>query len=375
MFTKFFEAFKDTTGLLMLCVAILVSGCRRYHYDVVVQDAGEDAARDAGPRDDGGAGSSGSHMQPCEQTRLAIAKKKVVGGPHADFPVLVAIDAEWLRSSAEISFAEDAEGDALLAHEIESYDAESGTLRAWVRVPMLRESSVLYLRQCADGSSPPSAASVWQHYAGVWHLQDLRDATGGGADCTAEGQIDTVAAKIVDGRRFGSAGALDAGSRSALDDVFLAGGFVSAWIKADGAGTILEKTRWNLSLSPDDPGSLFFEHSYSGSGGHWTAKLDVTTGDQWHAVVVQARAGSDDEDEENRDAPQFFLDGRAQNSGKDRVKPSGTPDSDAESNLRFGNVDGVIDEVRVSREPHGAEWFATEYNNQSDPTGFYELSR
>ena len=55
----------------------------------------------------------------------------------------------------------------------------------------------------------------------MWHLQDLRDATGGGADCAADGQVDTVAAKIVDGRRFGSAGALDAGSRSALDDVFL----------------------------------------------------------------------------------------------------------------------------------------------------------
>lgn len=43
------------------------------------------------------------------------------------------------------------------------------------------------------------------------------------------------------------------------------------------------------------------------------------------------------------------------------------------SNGMLGKFNGKIDEVRLSNASHSADWIATEYNNQSNPSSFYFL--
>jgi hypothetical protein len=38
-----------------------------------------------------------------------------------------------------------------------------------------------------------------------------------------------------------------------------------------------------------------------------------------------------------------------------------------------GDLDGILDEVRVSRVARSADWILAEHNNQSDPDGFYTI--
>src|SRR3954468_20631591 len=64
---------------------------------------------------------------------------KVAGGPFSKFPLLVSIDAPWLRDTLhggdvaradgfDIYFADDQIGTGRLAHEVERYDPATGTL-------------------------------------------------------------------------------------------------------------------------------------------------------------------------------------------------------------------------------------------------------
>jgi hypothetical protein len=261
-------------------------------------------------------------------------------------------------------------------------------------VPSLTAASVLYLQSgdCGSALPQPIAAGVWQHYAAVWHLQDNRDASAQGSAFVEEGTtIASVAAKIASGRQFdGADGALNAGSNDSLDNMFNDGGQISAWIKPNGlgggnAGRILSKASattptdsgWTLAIDPNATGSVIFRLSFGSGIADWSAADDATPFGGWHLVVLQYRALPAQQQE-----PEFFVDGKSSSSSSGTSqRPSGTPDSDASSSLRIGNVedgsrtfDGVIDEVRMSREMHTANWYATEYNNQIDPAGFYALS-
>ncbi|CAB1056318.1 hypothetical protein D1BOALGB6SA_1054, partial [Olavius sp. associated proteobacterium Delta 1] len=104
-------------------------------------------------------------------------------GDHENFPVLVSLTSDDLKSPGRVTsagghdiiFMDSALG-AKLDHEVESYDAASGTLLAWVRVPLLKvsEDTVLYL--CYGNSSvtasQENAAGVWDaDYKGVWHME------------------------------------------------------------------------------------------------------------------------------------------------------------------------------------------------------------
>ncbi|CAB1058361.1 hypothetical protein D1BOALGB6SA_3117, partial [Olavius sp. associated proteobacterium Delta 1] len=104
-------------------------------------------------------------------------------GGQANFPVLVSLTSVDLKSPGRVTSANgydmifmDATLSGQLDHEIESYDAATGTLAAWVRVPVLKagEDTVLYL--CYGNSSvtasQENAAGVWDaDYKGVWHME------------------------------------------------------------------------------------------------------------------------------------------------------------------------------------------------------------
>ena len=119
--------------------------------------------------------------------RLTIDHTRVMNADQRDFPVLVSLTDAALKSTAhggrvaheggeDISFTLP-DGKALPS-EVASYAPESGSLRAWVRVPELSclRDTELYL--CYGGASHGrSKDGVWDaHVRLVRHLNDPRDA-------------------------------------------------------------------------------------------------------------------------------------------------------------------------------------------------------
>ena len=336
--------------------------------------------------------------------------------------MLVSITATWLRGvelDAALGRIEHADGSDIyftatgtleepkLPQDVESYDPAAGSLLAWVRVPSLTNAAdALYIHygDCVVTDPPPGPSVVWQAYAGVWHMQDD---PGAGETNAAQGQIGG-------GRLFdqdnNSDDSVQLAAQSITDDVFAAGGMVSAWIRPvssgeEGAGFIASKLVQpaNCQAVPDCNGrreygwvffvvdapttgtgvvSLDFRYSWgdsSGDGtGHWNGpKFGGSSGvygdfiNRWHLVAVQYGAAS-------TAAPVFFLNGvRTVGTVFFGLSPQGTADPEAGAPLVIGNkqnrqrtFDGTIDELRLIKSRPSAAWMTTEYRNQSSPGTF-----
>jgi hypothetical protein len=145
------------------------------------------------------------------------------------------------------------DGATQLDHEVEEYDPASGTLVAWVRIPVLSASvdTVIYVYYGYSGVTSPTEnpTAVWDnHYVGVWHLKE--DAVGTGAanlytDSTANANHgdDFVSAtgqagQISGGQAFdGVDDYIDCGNDSSLDVEYLTAEFwldVNSWINDGG---------------------------------------------------------------------------------------------------------------------------------------------
>ena len=117
--------------------------------------------------------------------RITIDHTKVAGSL-SEFPVLFAITDDDLRSikhggkvrsesGLDITFTA-ADGVTKLAHEMEAYDAGTGVVTAWIRVPELSpvEDTVLYIYfGTAAVNDQSNSHAVWENgYSAVYHLSD-----------------------------------------------------------------------------------------------------------------------------------------------------------------------------------------------------------
>ncbi|MGD8898080.1 MAG: DUF2341 domain-containing protein, partial [Acidobacteriota bacterium] len=191
----------------------------------------------------------------------------VVSGPHADFPVLVDVTNADLQANVQspqgydiVFRGEDTTtcggpATCMLAHEIESYNAATGHLIAWVHVPSLVASTSaihMYYGNAAITSPTESPEGVFDaDYVGVWHLgetgngsyYEYRDSSaygnhgqGGQGDAPAVPKA-VAAGQIGGAQRFDGLGDgvfdfIDAGQDGSLnitgDQITL-----QAWVKQD----------------------------------------------------------------------------------------------------------------------------------------------
>ncbi len=141
-----------------------------------------------------------AQAQFTREITLTVNAGQVVGGPHADFPMLVDVtDAELQCTPAgagcggapgavrsvdgyDIVFRGEADSPGIcapaaepcmLAHEIELYDGLNGRVVAWVRIPSLTGTPTIhmYYGNAAITSPTASPGAVFDaDYVGVWHL-------------------------------------------------------------------------------------------------------------------------------------------------------------------------------------------------------------
>ena len=265
---------------------------------------------------------------------------------------------------------------------------------AWVKIPTLDAdaNTVIYMyygNSCITDETQNKNA-VWDTangWRGVWHL---KESTGTQCnDSTSNANHGTPSApeapEQVSGKFNGSLyfdDDDDANERNVLvtdDDNSLdlpSAMTVSAWVKTPDTetdvGLILMKwaevaSQKNYWLGKLNGTSIAF---YVDDTENVTASLSlINDGTDFHQVV-----GVADPDSSPKKL-RIYVDGIERNS----VDWDGTAVT-ADADFRIGNsttilqeFEGTIDEVRVQSTNRSAEWIATEYNNQNDPSAFYDL--
>ncbi len=320
---------------------------------------------------------------------------EVIGGPHANFPVLIDETLLDLRTTAnggkvenasgyDIIFTSDQAGSTQLAHEIEHYDAVTGEIVFWVRVESLAATTSIYLfygnssiATFQGDVTSNGATGVWDDdYKGVWHLHDdFLDATSNGNNGTNFGSTD-IAGQIADGQGFdGSDDRIDV-SHSASNN--LSGDFtISLWVRPNEIGIC------DMTLSKGGTGNsgttvIALKHECGGvspKNRFWiidsasnnielTSSVDYTVGDWNYLVGTFDNVNLTLYHDGQFDNAMGATTGLSTNTDVWRIG-RGTAGLEA--------YDGTIDEVRISSADRGGAWIETEFNNQDSPSTFYTL--
>ncbi|MFA6897507.1 MAG: DUF2341 domain-containing protein [Patescibacteria group bacterium] len=270
-----------------------------------------------------------------------------------------------------------------LAHEIETYTASNGSLQAWVKVPTLYASNasqdtVIYMYYGnASAANQQNKTAVWdsntkmvQHMNGsaTPAVGDFKDSTQYANNSTNNTNEPTATAGQVDGAQSfdGTSSYVDAGNGSSLtiNNTLT----YEIWFKMNAFNG------WAGPFSRDQNGySLNIDDWY---GGRYIAYLNNT------AVCEYSQGASI---LNNWTKVSFVRDDNASPKNKLYVNGNLVTSSDSlttftspTTNFLIGTstgkyFNGSIDEVKVSDTARSAEWIATEYNNQSQPTEFSSL--
>ena len=328
---------------------------------------------------------------------ITLRAPAAVSADVENFPAAVIIQNDaHLRDNAQtdgddlVFVASD--GETILDYEIESYDGSSGTLVAWVRIPLLRASGVtsLYLYYGdSDARSQQNANGTWTDDAvAVWHMvgidegereTEYRNSAGVFFDGQAqETQRPTVAQGIA-----GEAVNLDGVDDSILIDHSDGsdgtdldpgdGSFsISMWLYVTATQGDSDQPWSKGNSSSDDPGISFRLGS-----GNWVVRYADINGDtntsltfgsvsqfrdEWvHLVMVLDRSAGENN-------LRGYINGAPLAAPPIDVTDiaaitSNEPARIGDTNNRFK---GAIDEMRVYQTPLSADFIAAEYANLTD---------
>ncbi|KPJ58692.1 MAG: hypothetical protein AMJ46_13775, partial [Latescibacteria bacterium DG_63] len=335
--------------------------------------------------------------------RVVIQGSKVIGTSDlSNFPVLIKFlpdsDTDLKYTSygghvgkddgTDIFFTND-EG-SKCDHEIEKYDPQTGELVAWVEAPVLYHSAntTLYMYYGnASATDQQNVTGVWDadaSYGAVWHLDETpNDGTSGGHEDSTANSNHGTPQNFADGGggSTDATGKIDGADDFAGDDDYITISSptntdpanlltVSAWVKAENSGHHGEVvTRGDdYAIRVWDNGQVLF-YKYDGSTWINMAPGGVNVIDgQFHYIV----AG------QNATGMFLYIDGvfKENNGNTDPIvyAHGNTAEIGRHGNGETGyEFMGIIDEVRISQVARSDSWIKTEYNNQNDPSSFYQV--
>lgn len=268
----------------------------------------------------------------------------------------------------------------LLNWDTETYNATTGNLIAWVKVPLLDTTTITAatLYMCYGNSGVTTyqgnSTGTWDsNFAGVWHLPNgttltANDSTSNGNNGTLT-NTPTATTGQIDGGMHTVAGSSQYASLATAASLNITGDItLECWIKTATNASIMfggyqniSFTGYALAIGEGVSGKI----SFWSNGFGWTNGTTATVDDNnWHLIVVSLSGST----------AHFYLDGSS-----DGTAASGAPGS--YSGLRMiggseagtGYYTGDTDEVRVSNTSRSADWIKTEYNNQSSPSTFISV--
>jgi hypothetical protein len=346
------------------------------------------------------AGAVGADAAPLFHKTIRINAGQVTGGPHTNFPFLFSTTDPAFRTTANGGAVTNANGwDIIFAttpacadstmcggnkldHEIETYNATTGQLIAWVRLPSIDNGTVFYVHysDSAVVASTENRPGVWNSgYKGVWHLKETPPATANDSTSNANNGTPEVspvqAAGQIDGSlQFDGTSERDVNVPNSASLQFSSEVTASGWARTtsvDGQPRLIV-AKWkaaggnNIWLGKVDASNMAFGADGGGASTAY-APLPVVNDGAWHYVVGVCEAAG---------TMRIYLDG-VQRGTATFTPPIATGNSE----LRIGRSpdvllqdwDGGLDEVRVSNVARPAGWIATEYANQGSPATFYSM--
>jgi len=308
----------------------------------------------------------------------------------SDFPVLVVLDDERMDIAAaepngsDLRFY-DSVGTPIPA-EIERWEP-SGSSYVWVRVPQIPALSSaahiwLYYGTIGPSIAPPSPVDVWSNgFELVYHLSETsgqhQDSSGNGRDATERSNAGqgVEAGLVAGGDEFVGAGdSMDVPVSDAWD--FTEAITVEGWIlRRDTDRLLTIMCRWfggndvfHLTLGDDSSGlTPYFRVSHSGSAGPMVDCTRAIPADSAFHYVVGSFDGP-------TQTLAIFVDGASCGS----ASTSGTQLYPIEAGLDvsgFGalgrEVDGFLDELRISSTARSEAWTLAQYRSIRDELLFF----
>ena len=322
----------------------------------------------------------------------------------ANFPMLVSLTDTDLRTTGDggsvtsdsgydIIFA-DANG-AKLDHEIEKYDAATGEIIMWVRIPLLSRTTDTVITMLYGNStistSQENKTNVWMN--GYAMVQHLKETSGQHIDSTANVNNSTsvsiatqgTAVGKIDGSDYcnGTNNYISIPSSTVINPDYNQNFTISLWLKVPSSNQ--PDTRWGVNDIINKPGTSSYPYSiqyYNQTSGGNAGKLKFGKYDGTSIVTFNSSSTVNND--------QFTLVNLVRNgtafTGYLGSTQTGTAtDSTNSTTLNLNDLNlcqksnttffmGAIDEVRISNIARSAGWISTEYANQNDPATFYAVS-
>ncbi|HTK09307.1 MAG TPA: DUF2341 domain-containing protein [Ktedonobacteraceae bacterium] len=326
--------------------------------------------------------------------RITIDHRKV-SATLSNYPLLINIPSDSdLASHAQANGNDilftNANSTTKLHHEIEKYSSGTGSLQAWIQIPLLsstKDTTIYMYYGNGAATDQQNIAGTWDdNYAAVWHLDEgshsQKDSTSHAntlqtINLTRQGSL---SGQIAGADQFnGSTNYLAAPHSSSLTLSHAL--TIEAWIKPAQTATTKGSSQTIMrdvhSSSPWQ--SFIFNYTFPGNNlcFSWfnTAGTEydfcgstALASDTWYHVVASYDGST----------IHIYV-----NGVEDTAYGSGLPtgkilQSDGQLMISQNNkafaFQGMIDEVRVSNSARSAAWIQTEYDNQSSPATFYSIS-
>src|SRR6266436_2901576 len=327
---------------------------------------------------------------------ITIDHSKVPNSDQSNFPILISGTYSYLATVAnggnvqspngyDVIFTSDSSCATKLNHEVESYNAVTGAVNYWVKVPALSHTNDTPIYMCYGNAS---ISTSQENKNGVWDssflnvLHFANPTTFNGADSTGDSNIATLESPA-----SAATGKMGGALYSSTGDVNRAHGYnhgsnnvtLSAWVKTTDKLDIIDEFGANndlLYLMVGDPFGLStsFAHKsviFYGETNDFNlpAAVGSTNVDDgnWHHIV----GIRDETNKQLRIYVDGVLEGTTTYTGLSTSNPSGV---NSRIGLGLGYGLGYVDEFRESHTSRSADWIKTEYNNQSSPSTFYTIS-
>jgi hypothetical protein len=329
-------------------------------------------------------------MAYLQYREITIDHLEVPNTDQTDFPVLVSGTYSYLATIAnggkvsnsngyDIAFYADSDLTDQLSHETEKYNATTGEVIYWVKVPTVAHATdtTIYIAygNTAISTSQENITDVWSNsFREVYHFPDgttltANDSTSLNNDAGTITSVTAVAGKIDGGGSYGT-GSIITGFPSILSTANTTR-TITAWVKRDNStrGGIVG-TRHNTAgkgfVFTTNFGGVAGALTYFNTGG---GLVDGTAAgmplDDWGYAAATWGSGSGE----------VFMNGASvtTNTGGNDTAPNGNGHIGCENHTGTQPLNGDLDELRIATVKRTSDWLTTEYNNQSSPSDFYSI--
>ena len=301
------------------------------------------------------------------------ARFKVEGckpeSPLNGFPVLVRIredfpkgfsydDLKFKSTGGDIVFINN-DGNAL-PFEIDTWNPEGESL-IWVRLPLMKYGTEFVMCWGSETIGKTICSdNPFAGYYGVWHMNDAaaKDSSINGLDCTPDGTVEAVDAKLGKGIKFTTSGKITTTKSTPNSDFTDAISF-EAWAKTqklDGIGSLFGKEA--LAVVKFEKTKPYFTTPGKKDFSNFGYSIEK---DKWHHLVLTFVPGGE---------AKLYVDGELKGTQQD--DQNGFNDLNNDYPIVFGSnqwdqyYNGILDECRLLTKVLAPDWIYANYKTQSD---------